>query len=506
MYLLPGKPATATAPRGWIKIGIIIVFIVGVLIRLLQYAGDISYWMDELFSVVNIERMTLGELLTQQPAYNQVVAPGYYLVQKTLLLLVGYASEMVLRLYPVVCSVVGLFLLYRVALRYLRGPYLLAAVAMLFTGLGSWLYGTSAKPYAVEMLYAVFLTLALLRLQEGPLPDWQYVAIGIVGGIGTFSSLICTAFLVGAVPYLFWTRSAAIPKGKPLLIAGLWIAGALATIGYTQFALDPAVKSAMADAHAYGFPSGGLLAYPAWLVNALYDTLYYFLAINLPLPGFNYLTAALMVLAAIGAYALLRKDPRRGVLLLLFIAMDVALATLYLLPLTSRYGPATFWVFFLFAMYGLDFFREQVPVAPKWLAYGLAILLALPNFTLAAAGLVGLPQEIDPVEQLISEIQRDYQEGQQVLVHPRAYLQMDYYAPQAGLTDYYILHAETTPERLTATLDSLAPTEAWFVVTNVLDYPSELSDAAVREVFEARAEAVRRIELTPDTYAVLYHF
>ena len=506
MSLIPTSPANQQAPRGWIKMGIMVVFVVGVLIRLLQYSGGISYWMDELFSVVNIERMSLGELLTQQPAYNQVVAPGYYLVQKTILNLAGYSSEMVLRFYPVLCSVVGLYLLYRVAVRYLQGPYLLAAAAILFTALGSWFYGTSAKPYSVEMMYALFLTLSLLRIQEGPLPGWQYAAIGVIGGVGTFSSLICTAFLVGAVPYLFWTRSPDTPRGKLVMIAVLWIAGALATILYTQLALDPTVKAAMAEAHGYGFPSGGLLAYPGWLLGALYDTLYYLLVITLPLPGFNLITGALLAFAGIGMYALLRKDLRRGGLLLLFIAMDVALATLYILPLISRYGPATFWVLVIFAMYGLDFLRERIPAFPRWLVYGLAIVLALPNFAMAALGVFGLPREIDPVEQLLSEMQGDYRAGQHVLVHPKAYLHIDYYAPKAGIDDYYILHEETTPERLEAKLDSLAPTEAWFVVTNVLNYPSVLTDEDVRKVIEARAEAVQRIDLTPDTYAVLYRF
>ena len=506
METLKPEHVSFSALGKWTRISLIVVFIIGILIRVVQYLGGISYWMDELFNVVNLENMSMSELLTTQPEYNQVVAPGYYLVQKGLLLLVGQSSELLLRLYPVICSITALFLLYKITARYLKGLYLVITMALICTALGSWFYGTSAKPYAVELMYIVFITLSLLRMQEGPLKKWQYLLVGLIGGFGTFSSLICTAFLAGAVPYLFWTASKENKKLNLVLTSSLWILGGVLTVLYTLMALDPTVKDAMGDTHAYGFPPSSIAEFPLWVWSSFYEVMFYFLAITFPIPFINIISTLLLILGLLGIYALLKKDLKRGVLLALFIAMNFSLALLYILPLTSRYGPATFWVFIIFAMYGLAFLREKVPFIKKWLVYSIAIILALPSFLMATLGLLGLPNDFDPTEKLLVEIKKELQPEQQILVHPRAYLQIDYYAPKNGFDDYYIMHSETTPEELTAKLDNMDLDEAWFVVANILEYPSKLTVESFMEVFDQQAEEVKRIALTEDTFAVLYDF
>lgn len=506
MEFLKPERVTFSALGKWTKIILVLVFVIGILTRLVQYLGGISYWMDELFNVVNIENMSMSELLTTQPEYNQVVAPGYYLVQKGLLILVGESSELLLRFYPVVCSIIGLFLLYKITARYLKGVYLIAAMAIICTALGSWFYGTSAKPYAVELMYITFITLALLRFQEGPVKKWQYWVIGLIGGFGTFSSLICTAFLAGALPYLFWTASKEIKKSNLVLTSSLWVLGAIFTVLYTQLALDPSVKEAMDGTHSYGFPPGSIAEFPLWIWSSFYEVMYYLLAIALPIPFINIISSLILVLALLGIYALLKKDLKRGVLLALFIAMNFSLAVLFILPLTSRYGPATFWVFLIFAMYGLEFLREKISFVKKWLVYTIAIILALPSFLMAALGLLGLPNDIDPTEKLLVEINKERKSDQEILVHPRAYLQMEYYAPKNNFEDYYIMNAENTSSKLTAKLDDMDLDEAWFVVTNVLEYPSELTVESFIEVFDQQAKEVNRITLTEDTFAILYDF
>lgn len=506
MELLKPEHVSFSALGKWTKISLIVIFTIGLLIRLVQYLGGISYWMDELFNVINLENMSMSELLTTQPEYNQVVAPGYYLVQKLLLLVVGQSSELLLRFYPVACSIISLFLLYKIAVRYLKGIYLVATMAIICTALGSWFYGTSAKPYAVELMYITFITLSLLRIQEGSLKKWHYLVIGLIGGFGTFSSLICTAFLAGAIPYLFWTAAKENKKSNLIVISILWGLGAILTVAYTQLALDPSVKEAMDGTHAYGFPPTNLTEFPLWFLSSFYEVMLYFLSITFPIPFINIISILLLVLSVLGIYALIKKDLKRGVLLALFIVMNFSLAIFYILPLTSRYGPATFWVFVIFAMYGLAFLQEKISFIKKWVVYGIAIILALPSFLIGTLGLLGLPNDFDPTDKLLAEIKKELQTEQQILVHPRAYLQMDYYGPKKGFDDYYIMHSERTPEELTSKLDKMSLDEAWFVVTNILEYPSELTVESFLEVFDQKAKEVKRITLTPDTFAVLYDF
>ncbi len=156
------RTAPSRSPK-WVSLTVIILLLFGIFARLLQYFGDISFWMDELFSIVNIESMSMGELLTEQPEYNQVAPPGYYFIQKSILLIAGESGEMILRFYPLICSVTALILFWRVALRFLQKVELIGFIAIVFSALGLWLYGTSAKPYASEQMFMASYYLSCRR-------------------------------------------------------------------------------------------------------------------------------------------------------------------------------------------------------------------------------------------------------------------------------------------------------------------------------------------------------
>src|SRR5215510_14500552 len=81
----------------------------GAVLRLWQYFGNASFWLDELALVRNIVDRPLSELLLQPLAYSQIAPPGFLLIEKGLLTFLGN-HEYVLRWFPLLCGLFSLVL------------------------------------------------------------------------------------------------------------------------------------------------------------------------------------------------------------------------------------------------------------------------------------------------------------------------------------------------------------------------------------------------------------
>lgn len=91
----------------WAAIGL------GLVLRLAQYLSDRALWFDEAALALNIASRSYGGLFL--PLDNNQGAPvGFLLVQKGVTDVLGY-SEYAMRLFPLSCGVVSLFLFPRVA-------------------------------------------------------------------------------------------------------------------------------------------------------------------------------------------------------------------------------------------------------------------------------------------------------------------------------------------------------------------------------------------------------
>jgi hypothetical protein len=80
-----------------------VVLLAGAALRLWQYAGNASLWLDELALARNIVDEHLGTLLAGRLDYNQVAPPGFLFCEKIAATLLG-PSEAALRLFPLLCS------------------------------------------------------------------------------------------------------------------------------------------------------------------------------------------------------------------------------------------------------------------------------------------------------------------------------------------------------------------------------------------------------------------
>ncbi len=113
-------------------------------------------------------------------------------------------SALVLRLTPVLLAVVSCLVLWRVARRLVRAPALAAlAAAWLWAAPQSAVWNTTLEYgfRGVTMVCGLVMLLLVLRVTSRSAPTWDLVALGLVAGIGWWSSPEIVYF---AVPGSLW--------------------------------------------------------------------------------------------------------------------------------------------------------------------------------------------------------------------------------------------------------------------------------------------------------------
>ena len=119
------------AGAGWIVTATWLFVGLGIVIRLVRYLVDYPIWHDEAFLAANFWDRDYVNLL--RPLDYGQVAPWLFLaIERTAVKWLGY-SELSLRLFPTVCSILCLPLFRHVSGRLLSGPARVLAVAVLAT-------------------------------------------------------------------------------------------------------------------------------------------------------------------------------------------------------------------------------------------------------------------------------------------------------------------------------------------------------------------------------------
>jgi len=97
-----------------------LVVLLGVVVRVRQYAANRSLWLDESLVALNIIGRGMHRLLTAPLDFNQTAPAGFLFVEKLSAELFD-KGEYALRAFPLLCGIVGLLLYPKLALRVV-GP------------------------------------------------------------------------------------------------------------------------------------------------------------------------------------------------------------------------------------------------------------------------------------------------------------------------------------------------------------------------------------------------
>ena len=158
----PGKSRSATIVS--IVSSPIFLIGLGVLLRTAQYAGNLSFWVDESALALNIIRKSYGELLNPLD-YHQAAPVGFLLLEKYVSLHLGI-GEYSLRLVPFLSGIASLPVFHALARKSLPKAAIPWAL-FLFAIAGPLVYySAEMKQYSSDVLVTMVIFLAGFRAWE----------------------------------------------------------------------------------------------------------------------------------------------------------------------------------------------------------------------------------------------------------------------------------------------------------------------------------------------------
>jgi len=244
----------------------------GALLRLWQYFGRGTLWLDEAAIARNVASRSPLALL-QPLDYAQIAPKGFLLFEKLAVDTLG-SGDRALRLYSILTALAALPLVYALARRVLSEHGALLAFA-LFAILGRPIfYAAEAKQYSGDIFFASLLLVLGLRVLAGDAAPRHWLRIGVLGAIAVWFSQPALFVLAGiGLALVVAVVQGRIPLRWPMIVACvLWVVSGVPSIWLTLHSLG-------ARDHAYmlSFWDGGFWPLPprslhdlAWPVVNLY--------------------------------------------------------------------------------------------------------------------------------------------------------------------------------------------------------------------------------------------
>jgi len=186
-------------------VNIIPYFIIalGCLLRLSLFLQNRSMIVDEANVARNIYERGFHTLLLPLN-YQQFAPPGFLWALKFFTNTFGY-SEYAFRLYPVLCSICSLILLYYILKHSLKTQVSWYALLLFATGLFFIRYATEVKQYSSDIMIALSLLLLALKFNLKNVSFPKFILLfGIAGSIAVWCSMPSIFILSALGAYYFY--------------------------------------------------------------------------------------------------------------------------------------------------------------------------------------------------------------------------------------------------------------------------------------------------------------
>lgn len=306
----------------------LLLLLTGVVLRLVYFFHADGLSVTEAYYAENVLARTFTEIF-----YHRQILPdqplnalGFYVMQKTATLIWG-ESAAVLRIYPLLCSLAGLFLFYYICRCCLSAFG--ASMALAFYALSEWLVvgAGTVSPQAADVLAGLLAVFMYEQVKRREFPPGGMILLAVAGAAGMWFSyagilvwlgvLIC---LTEAIITLRYVRR--IPS-----LMGLIAVWTVSFICLYLVCLSHMVQSQYAWHRWHVYFSPG----PYWSWETLYWT------VDVVLQMFEHpadlafpLLGVIFFLA--GAAGLVRRDPAHAALLILPVGLTFLLAGFRLYP------------------------------------------------------------------------------------------------------------------------------------------------------------------------------
>lgn len=405
------------------------LLLIGVGLRVGQYAMGEALWYDELALARNLVERPFHELVASPLEYAQVAPPGFLLLEKVAITALGN-NEYALRLFPLLCALASLPLFAYVARRTLTPAAALLAVTLFSLSPRLIAFAAQAKQYSTDVAITLLVTTLMLRWGERQPVKHAFPSAALLGAVGlvvvwfSHAAVLVLAGLGVALSFEANHRERlSLRNLAPIAI--LWSIGMLAVVTL-------GLHNMSSSTHAYmqAYWSNEFMPLPPesagevlWIWRAFRGFFQ---------REFRYLfPAAGVLLMLLGAVSLirLRRWPALVILAPLGVALVASAARQY--PFGERVSLFLLPGILLLAVEGVD--RVRHTVATWWRPLGamvLTVATAVPVYALYAYYPMYPKKEIPDV---LAYVHAHRQPEDAVYVYYNAEHAVGYYGPRYGL-------------------------------------------------------------------------
>ena len=171
-----------------------LIVLMGILLRLRQYLVNRSLWFDEAYLALNIVHRSFVELTVPLDG-NQGAPVGFLLIEKLILVILGN-KDYILRIFPLICGIIGMYLMYQIARVFSKK---LGLFSLFMFAISSPLiyYSSELKQYQIDVAVALSLVYISLHCIKNNARNREFLLLTIAGIAGMWLSHPSVFILAG---------------------------------------------------------------------------------------------------------------------------------------------------------------------------------------------------------------------------------------------------------------------------------------------------------------------
>ncbi|MDO8585555.1 MAG: glycosyltransferase family 39 protein [Armatimonadota bacterium] len=435
-----------------------IIICIGVLLRVAQYASNRSLWLDETLLAPSIVSRSYAGLL--RPLDNYQAAPIPFLMAERFFVETFGSNEYALRLFPLVCGIAGLFLLYFVAKRVLRPEGVPVALG-LFAISGPLIYFSSElKQYSSDVAVTLGLYAVAIILGKSSLSARKLFLFGALGAIAVWLSH--PAVFVLAAVAVGWAHQCRREKQnwKLLVVALAFLLPVLSlTVEYFTVLRGPSQSPALLTGYRW-------MPFPPKSIKDIYWFVWNFFCCFTN-PGGLRFTGLAAFCFLVGVWTFLRENRENAYMFLLPGLFALLASGVHKYPFFERLLLFLVPAMLLFLSQGAAVIKERLGGRGSAI-WGLMITLIFLHPTFFALWHVVQPRTRNEVKPVLSYVQQHRQPGDLIYVDYASRPGFKYYAERFGFSDKdYVIGVMARPghwEDYTNDFDKMRGSKrVWFV-------------------------------------------
>jgi hypothetical protein len=447
-------------------IGAVIV-LVGVVLRVRQFAANRPLWVDEAMISLNIINRSFVDLLGQLDDQQRAPA-GFLWIVKVFVTWFGN-TEFALRLFPLTASICALLLMYRLTRPMVRMPdSVISIVALLMFALSERLvyYASEVKQYSSDVLVTVGLLLLCQRCLYAAHAARFYAYLAGAGTLAVWISHPAVFVLAGITASLFVEHCARKDWRKLLWVSGVMIAHGV------SFAVFYAISLRLqpADVELASFWQAGFMPVPPWRSLWWFRATFEGLVTNplglQPLP----LATALLV---IGFGRLMLRKWQLAVGLMVSVAASLVASGLHKYPIGDRLFLFGVPVGFLLLTEGMSGVFWALSGVRRWAAFGVvALMVGAILYPMAVLSLTTFrdPPRREDIRPVMAYVQQRASYNDLIYVYYGAWPAFRFYSPAYGFTKRTVVSgimSREEPEQYLRDIDRYKNRDrVWFVFSH----------------------------------------